>query len=64
LCLDENLEADTALYNPDLFEGDRILSENQTDLNAIVSDAQRWPGNVIPFVIDRSLCKIIYMIEN
>ena len=57
LFTEEIREAKQALYNPNLFQGDIHLSEKQTGLNGIVNDTDRWPGGVIPFVIDESLGK-------
>ncbi|XP_042907409.1 astacin-like metalloprotease toxin 5 [Parasteatoda tepidariorum] len=44
----------SALYNPDLFEGD-ILGFEPGDRNVIPYTQMRWQNNEIPYVIDRTL---------
>ncbi|XP_076060164.1 astacin-like [Oratosquilla oratoria] len=52
---------DRYLYNEGLFEGD-ILGPKPEGRSAVLGDSYRWPGGVIPYVIDSSLSGYEYII--
>ncbi|XP_068752848.1 zinc metalloproteinase nas-15-like isoform X1 [Montipora capricornis] len=62
----ENPDENESVHDPDLFEGDMILSreqirraENGEDIDSSrkrgASRSRRWPNGVVPYVIDQSL---------
>ena len=57
------------MYDPDLFEGDMILSHKQKEAIAgygrasIGNQRSLWPGGVMPYTIDSSLSKYLRFIK-
>ena len=65
ICIVEN----KGLYDPDLYEGDMILTPEQrmaaemgldvdNPMGKAATKGRQWPGGVMAYVIDSSLCTI------
>ncbi|XP_054715103.1 astacin-like metalloprotease toxin 5 [Uloborus diversus] len=56
---------EVAMQNPDLFGGDMAGIDGPFDVerNAIPGDRYRWPGAVVPYVIDSSLASQTALIQ-
>ena len=65
ICIVEN----KGLYDPDLYEGDMILTPEQrmaaemgldvdNPMGKAATKGRQWPGGIMAYVIDSSLCTI------
>ncbi|XP_023232109.1 astacin-like metalloprotease toxin 5 [Centruroides sculpturatus] len=46
---------DIPMQNPDLFQGDIILFDDDDERNAVVGKNRVWPNGIIPYTIDAAL---------